>query len=401
MLDLISRVLVTLNGELTDAGGMGSFSGMMKFSFSRIHLFAVVLSLGFPAVALAESSKVEVVVGADSGVVEPFSVIFDKTGVMYGVEFTKANRVFKISPDGKVTFIAGVKATSDLKKPLESVGDGPATGAHFNGLHDLCLTYSSPTVAQKGGPEDVLMLADTFNHRIRRLDLASGTVSTVAGTGKPGYNGDAQSATESQLSQPICISAGARAGDFWITDLGNNRVRSLDLGAGKVKDIVGNGQKGKVKEGARPLESPLNGPRAVAADGKTVWIALREGNALVECRGDLKTVINLSGKAGYSGDGTGDAKDAQLAGPKYLCLDDDGNVLICDTENHVIRRYLPGKNKIELLVGTPQKAGSAIGSTGLDTQLKRPHGMRVYKEWLYIADSENNRVLRLAYQKSK
>ena len=124
----------------------------MKISFSC--LFTAVFSLGFTTVASAEGSKVEVVLqggaGSESGVMEPFSVVFDKAGVMYGVEFTKANRVFKMSPDGKVTFIAGVKETSDLKKPLESVGDGPATGAHFNGLHDLCLTYSSPAVAQKG-----------------------------------------------------------------------------------------------------------------------------------------------------------------------------------------------------------------------------------------------------------
>jgi sugar lactone lactonase YvrE len=112
-------------------------------------------------------------------------------------------------------------------------------------------------------------------------------------------------------------------------------------------------------------------------------------------------VINLSGKAGYSGDGATDAQQAQLNGPKYLGLDAQGNVLICDTENHAIRRYLPAKNKVELLVGTPGKSGTSVGATGLETQLKRPHGVRVYKEWLYIADSENNRVLRLPYELAK
>jgi hypothetical protein len=389
-------------GKLTGGEIVGLWLIMNRFNF-----FVGMISCWSLSVASwAADRKPEVVVqggsGSETGMMDPFSVVFDAAGTMYGVEFTKTNRVFRLSKDGKFSFIAGQKAGTDMKQPLAEVGDGKsALEARFNGMHDLCLLYSSKAARDAKGPQDWLLLADTFNHRIRKLDLKMNVVTTVAGTGLAGYNGGAQSATETALSQPICLSA-AEEGAFWITDLGNQRVRKLLLKEGKVIDVAGNGKKGKLTDGGKYLESPLHGVRAVAANEERLWIALREGNSLVLGeQGTLRTVVNQSGKAGYSGDGGGDPLEGQLKGPKYLSLDAKGNVLICDTENHVIRRYVPGRvgqpGKLELLVGTPGKATPALGATALETSLNRPHGTCLHDGWLYVADTENHRVIRVPY----
>ncbi len=333
----------------------------------------------------ASNHQVEVVLAA--GVIsEPFSVVFNQAGTMYGVEFTKSNRIFQRTVDGQVAFIAGVKAATNEKELLPEVADGPGAQARFHGMHDLCFTDG----------EQALLVADTFNHRIRKVDLKTGQVSTVVGTGKPGYNGNGQRASAAQLNLPICISAALQAGQFWITDLANQRVRIYDERDGKVYDAVGNGQKGNVHEGAGPLQTPLNGPRATTGDGSATWVVLREGNSLVQSSGGkLHTILNGGGKPGYRAGPT--PLEVQLNGPKFLCQDTQGNVIICDTENHVVRRWLPKEGKVELLVGRPGLAGNAVGGTGAETQLRRPHGARIQQGWLYVADTYNNRVLRVRY----
>ena len=131
----------------------------------------------------------------------------------------------------------------------------------------------------------------------------------------------------------------------------------------------------------------------MTADG-TIYLALREGNALVEIRdGKVRTVVNASGKGGYGGDG-GPGRDALLAGPKYVSLDRAGRVLIADTENHCIRRYDPKDGRIVLVAGVPGKAAATIGADLLGTHLARPHGCSLAPDGrLVIADSDNDRIL--------
>jgi DNA-binding beta-propeller fold protein YncE len=138
-------------------------------------------------------------------------------------------------------------------------------------------------------------------------------------------------------------------------------------------------------------------PRAVAVDGKgNVYILERSGHALrvVDAEAKIRTVVG-TGKAGASGDG-GDAQQATLNGPKHLCIDAEGNVLIADTENHVIRKYLPREGTILRVAGTGKKGSSGVGGNPLQAELNQPHGVTVHASGiLYIADSSNNRVLRI------
>ena len=88
-----------------------------------------------------------------------------------------------------------------------------------------------------------------------------------------------------------------------------------------------------------------------------------------------------------------------MNGPKYVAMDPNGNVLICDTENHCVRRYSPTTGKIELIAGKPPKSGKNVGTTLLETELSRPHGVRIAPDGsIYICDTYNNRVLHAEYR---
>ncbi len=351
------------------------------------------LNLPAPLIAVAVFScmaaawaDVEVIAGAPAteAVHEPFSVDFDAKGDLYGVEFTKSNRVFRLSGK-KLEFIAGVNHDTEKTRKAGDLHDGAdPMQAAFNGMHDIQIA---------GGRA---ILADSFNHVIRTLDLATGEVKTIAGTGKAAFGGDGGPMKDASFNITMTGTLSPDGRRLYTADIGNHRVREVDLAAGTVKTVAGNGQKGNPTDGADALQAPMGDARAVtqAADG-TLYVLLRGGNSLVEVKeGKVRTVVNAGGKKGYGGDGA-DGREALMNGPKYVAMDKEGNVLICDTENHCVRRYFPETGKIELVAGSPGKAGDQVGATFLKTGLRRPHGVRIGPDgMLYIADTYNNRVLR-------
>ncbi len=352
-------------------------------------LLAALLCFGSGATTL---SAVEMVVGAPltAPVSEPFSVDFDSAGVMYGVEFTKANRVFRWSPeDGKLTFPAGIDYNAEKPPkpdPKQSVGDGSEPlQARFNGMHDIQITKAN-----------LAIIGDSFNHRVRLFDLGKNTVSTIAGTGEADFKGDGGPATAAAFRITMTASLSPDQERVYIADIGNHRVRVLQFSEGTIKTVAGNGKKGLPTDGADALDTPFGDARAVAqaADG-TLYVILRGGNSLVAVKdGKATTVVNAGGVKGYEGDG-GPGRAAKMNGPKYVAMDASQNVLICDTENHCVRRYFPKTGMIELVAGNPPEAGNQVGDTWLNTGLRRPHGVRVSADGqLYIADTYNNRVLR-------
>src|SRR5262249_41825278 len=120
------------------------------------------------------------------------------------------------------------------------------------------------------------------------------------------------------------------------------------------------------------------------------------GHALrvVDANGRIRTVAG-TGKAGAIGDG-GDARMATLNGPKHLSIDRDGSVLIADTENHIIRRYIPECGKIVRVAGSGTKGSAGVGGPPDKIELSQPHGVFVGPEGeIYIADSSNNRILKI------
>jgi len=308
----------------------------------------------------------------------PFGVDFDRSGNMFIIEMT-GHRLCKVDRKGMLTIVAGNGEKGEA-------GDGgPAAKALFNGPHTLAVL-----------PNGDVLVGDTWNNRIRKIDAKSGTISTIAGRGEKGFSGDNGPAKEAKFGGLYCASLSARADRLYLADLDNRRIRMLDLKSGTVTTVAGNGKKGVPKDGDKAVDAPLVDPRAVAVDGKAnIYILERSGNALrvVDSFGKIRTVVG-TGEKGATGDG-GDALKATLNGPKHLCIDPFGNIIIADTENHMIRKYLPREGKIVRLAGNGRPGTSGLGGPPEEAELNQPHGVTFHAGTLYISDSSNNRVLKI------
>jgi sugar lactone lactonase YvrE len=312
-----------------------------------------------------------------AGMNHPFGAALDGAGNLYVVE-EMGNRVHRIDTHGVVSVYAGTGTKGDG-------GDGgPATAALLANPHHLAFA--------PGNFED-LLITDTLNGRIRRVDR-HGIITTIAGS-KKGFGGDGGPATQAQFSS---IFAMAFWGDnMYLADLGNRRIRSVNLRTGLTATVAGNGEKGIPADGADALQAPLLDPRAVAADSQgNVYICERNGHVLrvVDRAGKIRTVAG-TGQKGNSGDG-GPALAATFNGPKHITVDGDDNVLITDTENHVIRKYLPREGRVVRVLGTGVQGSGGVGGPPDQVALDRPHGVFVAPDGsLYVSDSENQRVLRV------
>jgi len=355
-----------------------------------------------PAPVLAEAPKVEVVAGGgtralaageeipalEARLTEPFSVDFDDQGNVYGVEYQSGNRIFRLSPEGTVTLIGGRYSQTNKGMGDIAEGDGgPAVEAQFNGMHDLAWH-----------PDGVLYVADSFNNRIRLIDLETGVVTTFAGTGEAAYGGDGGPPEEASFAGPHTLTFSEDYRYLDVADLDNFRIRRIDLQERVVTTVAGNGSRGLPEDGAVSLEAPLVSPRASTVDlAGNIWIASRNGHALRVVSAEtglIRTVVGLEGKAGYAGDG-GPGVEALVNGPKHLCLDPAGKIVVTDDVNHAIRLYDPETGTIELLAGTPPNRSDAVDPEDpLATGLNRPHGARYAADGtLYIADSNNGRIV--------
>jgi len=350
----------------------------MKPAFRIVLVLVLVLDCSFNA----HAARITLVAGGDKDALnipatearlkEPFGTDFDKAGNIWIIEMASGNRLLKIDNKGVLSHVAGTGKSGD------SGDGGSALQAQFNGPHNLAVL-----------PDGNILIGDTWNGRVRKVDVKSGTVSTV-----PGYGVDSKAA---KGNGPYCITLDFTGTKLYIADL--RRVRVLDLKAGKTSIVAGNGQKGRPQDGAVATDAPLVDPRAVAPDRKgNVYILERGGNALrvVDAAGKIRTVVNASGAKGGDGDG-GNALAATMNGPKHLCVDLDDNVIIADAESNLVRKYLPKEGKIVRVAGTGKKGSAGVGGDPAQCELARPHGVVVHPKTgeLYITDSYNNRVLKI------
>ncbi len=237
-----------------------------------------------------------------------------------------------------------------------------------------------------------IYVAERDSHVVRRIDARTHIISTVAGTGVAGFSGDGGAATVAQLRQPHSI-AFDRDGTLLICDIGNHRIRRLHLDSGIIETYAGTGERKPTPDGAPVRGTPLNGPRTLEpAPNGDLYLALREGNAIFRIDRATQTLHRIAGtgESGYSGDG-GPALAARLGGPKGLAYAGEGALYVADTENHAIRRIDLRAGVITTVLGTGER-GDGPEPIATRCRLSRPHGVLCAGRVLYVADSEAHRI---------
>src|SRR5712692_10324120 len=253
----------------------------------------------------------------------PFDVAFDAAGNLYFSD-TFNNRIRRV--DARSGTISTVAGNGD--KGYSGDGD-PATEASLNEPYGIALDRAGN-----------ILIADRLNRRVRRIDAASGIITTLAGTGEAAYSGDGGPASRAGLAEPNGLAFDAAQRHLYITDVADNRVRVIDLAGGTIATFAGTGAAEHSGDGGKAAAAGTFGARAVkvGADG-TVYILERQGSSLraVDPASGIITTIAGTTARGYGGDG-GPALSAVLDAPKEMAIDRDGSLLIVDTVNHAIRR---------------------------------------------------------------
>ncbi len=314
---------------------------------------------------------------------------------------TPSSQPFGISlgPDGGL-YICEVG--SHLIRRID-LATGLAKTVAGNGRKGYSGDGGSATKAELNEPYEVrfdkqgnMLFVEMQNHVVRRVDRATGVISTIAGTGTAGFSGDGGPARKAQMNQPHSIALGADD-SLYICDIRNHRIRVVAPTTGQMTTFAGTGEKSATPDGSSFDGTALNGPRALDFDGNhSLFLALREGNAIYQMDLQTRTYHHLAGtgKSGYSGDG-GPATKAQLAGPKGVSLSKSGDLYFADTESHTIRVLRAKTGVVETVVGDGTQGDGPDGEARL-CRLNRPHGVYVSSDgWLYIGDSSNHRVRRM------
>lgn len=317
-----------------------------------------------------------------------------------------------------------------------------------NGYSSYSGDGASGTGAQLQNPSGVAMTSsgnvdftDTQNNVVRQLNVSTGHVSTIAGTGVAGYSGDGGLATSAELNQPTGIFIDS-SGNVYIADTGNNVIRKISASTGDISTVAGDGTAGYTGDGGAATSAELNGPQGVFVDssgdmdiadtGNNVirYVAASSGHIttfaggpgsgtatsvsqipdyVVVSSGDLyvadqdhnvvrKVVLSTgaestvagNGGQGYTGDG-GLATAAQLNGPTAIAVDSSGDVYIADSGNNVIREVAASSGDISTIAGNGIAGYSGDGGLATAAELGGPEGVAVDSSGdVFISDTEND-----------
>ena len=312
----------------------------------------------------------------------PWGVATDSAGNVYVADYLN-HAVRKIETGtGIITTLAGLVGERSYG------GDGgPATEAR--------LFVPSDVATHSGGN---VYVADSGNHRIRKID-ATGTITTIGGSGERGYGGDGGSAIEAQLQSPQGVATDS-AGNVYVVDSGNYRVRKVQADSGAITTIAGNGSRTDGWVGGPAEEAKFVSLRSIAVDGSgTLFFADVHRVWKLDASGTISTLAG-TGEPGYSGDG-GPATEAQLSSPYGVATDSSGNVYVADRGNRRMRRIDAATGTIETLAGTGARtsfSGDNLGDGGpaSEATFSAPYGVAVDASGnVYVADYVNHRIRKI------
>ncbi len=310
---------------------------------------------------------------------QPFGVEIDPRGSVYVTEVGN-HRISSIDPKTRSSLV--VVGTGN---PGFGGDGGPAIEATLLEPYEVRFDAAGN-----------MFFVEMKGSRIRRVDAKTSVIETIAGNGRHGYAGDDGPAKDAVFKRPHSIALDA-AGNIYVADIGNHRIRRIDAKTRRIETIAGNGKRELPVDGTIATGRPMLGPRALHIVGDTMWIALREGHSVWTMDLPTKKLTHIAG-IGKKGFEDGDAKKARFNGPKGIVASpDNAHAWIVDTENQCIRRIDVRDGKVHTVAGTGPKARGFGGDDGPATKSKmdRPHGITIDREGhVYVGDTNNHRVRR-------
>jgi sugar lactone lactonase YvrE len=342
-----------------------------KYPLRRIALFLLLHLLALSNL-FAQTASVSALT---MPLILPSAIVFDAAGNLYFAE-TGNHVIRKVDTVGNITTIAGTGAQGF------SGDTGPGISATLDSPQGLALDTSSN-----------LYIADTHNQRIRKLNLYTGIITTIAGT-TAGFFGDSASALSAQLNQPTALALDS-SGNLYIADTSNHRIRKLNLTTGIITTIAGNGTQGYSGDSGPALLAAIDSPTGIALDASSnLYLADTHNHRvrkIVATTGIITTIAG-TGSPGFSGDTTA-ATAANLALPHGLTADTAGDLYLADTANHRIRRIEAVTGIITTVVGDGNQAFAGDNGPPTAASLDSPTATTLSPAGnLTLSDTGNQRI---------
>ncbi|MEJ0020229.1 MAG: hypothetical protein WDN25_27500 [Acetobacteraceae bacterium] len=303
------------------------------------------------------------------------------------------------APDGSLVFsdtfnhcIRRIDARSGVITTIAGTGErgfagdgGPAIAAQMNEPYGIVIDRSG-----------TIFTADRLNRRVRRIDGASGVITTLAGDGSGRYGGDGGPSAQAGLAEPNGLALDRGHHHLFIADVADHRVRVIDLQSGVISTFAGTGAGEHSGDGGSARAAGVFGARAVAlAPDDSLYVMERQGSSIRRVVAGLISTVAGTGARGYDRDG-GDARHAVFNAPKEMAVDPAGNIYVVDTENHAIRMIDAQSWIVTTIAGTGASGPGGDGGPAKAAGLARPHGAVVGPDGaIYIGDSENHRIRKL------
>ena len=284
---------------------------------------------------------------------------------------------------------------TDLSGTVRYVVAGTAPAKRFSGdggpADQALLNFPTAVVVDRAGH---LYIADMLNHRVRRVDAVTRVMTTVAGLGQPRYSGDGGLAVEAGLNEPAALAL-SEEDILYIADQSNNRVRAVDLATGLIRTVAGTGAAAYNGDGMDAIETGLAGPSGLvlASDG-TLFIADTFNGrirAVDSVTGLIRTVAGDGGEYRYQG--VNEPPSASLSRPSGITLDEEGNLYMTDSDNHLVRRRDRITGCLERIAGVGVADYGGDGGAALEACLSYPFGIVVSRAGhVFVADTFNHRI---------
>jgi hypothetical protein len=311
----------------------------------------------------------------------PSAIFVDVNGNMY-IADANNNRIRKVTAStGIITTVAG-----------------GGTG----GLGDGGLATSAKLFTPFGvfvDSLDNIFIADKNNFRIRKVEASTGIINTIAGIGTQGFSGDGGLAINSELNSPSGVSVD-NLGNVYIADGGNNRIRKINVSTGIINTIAGTGFASFGGDGGLANMATLNFPYCIFLDGSNnIYFSDRNNKRIRKITSSTNIINTVAGNGitGFSGDGAS-AINAKLNNPFGVAVDAMGNVYIADAGNNRIRKVEVSTGIISTVAGNGIIGYSGDGSLATQATINNPYGVFVdiYNS-IYIADTDNSRIRKVFY----